>query len=245
MIDMHCHIIPKIDDGSRSEKMSIEMARRAYECGYTGIFATSHFIEIEHETKKADFKNRVDILNKKIREQGINIEIYVGNEVYFTPNVVSILNENTRISTLNNSKYFLMEFPMTGNIINLANIIAEIVNSGYIPIIAHPERYEFTTHNFDILKQIIEIGALLQINVASISGLYGNTAKKNVKNLLKNNMVHFIGTDAHNDTRVYDIYDKSIKKISKIIDKTKLHKILYENPKKVKNNERIELEFFD
>lgn len=245
MIDMHCHIIPKIDDGSKNLEMSIAMAKKAYEHGYTGIFATSHFIEINHETNKNDIESKVGALNNVLKIRGINIEVYPGNEVYYTPNITSILKKNEKICTLNNTRYLLIEFPMSGSVINFLNVISDIVKNGYRPIIAHPERYEFTSKNFELLKQSIEIGALLQINVTSIMGEYGLVPKKNVKNLLKNNMVHFIGTDSHNDTRVYENFDKSINKISKIIGKEKLHEILYDNSRKVMKNIEIVPEFVD
>ena len=225
--------------------MSVEMARKAYQHGYTEIFATSHFIENDHETVKKDIEKRVKNLNKAIKESGINIEVYIGNEVYFTPNVTSILSEETKISTLNDTRYLLIEFPMTGSVINFTNIIADIVKSGYRPVIAHPERYEFTTKDFDSLKQAIELGALLQINVTSINGMYGSKPKKNVVRLLKSNMVHLMGTDAHNDTKVYKVFDKSIKKISKIIGKEKLHEIAYENARKIRDDEDFVPEFVD
>lgn len=245
MIDLHCHIIPQVDDGSKSIEMSLQMAKRAYECGYTGIFATSHFIEINHETKKEVMRSKVKQLNDYLKANGINIEVYVGNEVYFTPNVTNILKENTRILTLNDSRYMLIEFPMSGSVMNFTNIIADIVKSGYRPIIAHPERYEFTTKNFDVLKQAIELGALLQINVTSICGYYGSKAKSNVINLLKNNMVHLIGTDAHDDVKVYSKFDKAIKKITKIIGKDSLHEILYDNSNKILNDIEFMPDFVD
>lgn len=245
MIDMHCHIIPGIDDGSKTVSMSVNMAKEALQHGYTGIFATSHFIQTDHETAKKDIEISVYVLNKLLKEKGIDIEIYTGNEVYFTPDIVEILKNNDKICTLNNTKYFLMEFPMRGTVMNFTKIIADITKKGYRPIIAHPERYEFSLKNLDLLKQAIEFGALLQINATSITGEYGEGPKKCVIQLLKNNMVHLVGTDSHNDTKIYENLDKSIKKISKIIGKEKLNDITCINPEKVKDGINIDSMFWD
>lgn len=239
MIDMHCHILNNIDDGSRSFSQSIEMAKKASDLGYTKIFATPHYIKDSLEPNKEDINLKIDELNKTLLKEGINLLIYVGNEVYFTDDVLEVISDK-KIYTLGNSKYVLIEFPLNGNIINLDNIMYSIIANGYIPIIAHPERYEFVKNDIESLKPLIEDGALLQINVASITGYYGKHAKKTVKKLLKNNMITFIGTDAHNENNIYDIYPKALKKIEKIIKKEKLDKILYTNPQYVLENKNIE-----
>lgn len=238
MIDMHCHIIPGIDDGSKNLETTIGMAIKAVNYGYKGIFATSHYIEGAHETLKSDIQGKVQALNDVLLQRGINLKVYQGNEVYFTPNVVELLQEG-KVCTLNNSRYFLMEFPMSGLVFNMEQVIGQAIRAGYVPVIAHPERYEFVTKDIKKLLPLIEEGALLQINVASIMGLYGSTAKKNVIKLLKNNMVHLIGTDAHDTSKVYDLYEKGIKKISKLVDSKKLDTILNENPNNILNNEYV------
>lgn len=238
MIDMHCHIIPEIDDGSKNLETTIEMAKKAENYGYKGIFATSHYIEGSHEILKSEMQGRVHALNDVLAQRGINLKIYQGNEVYFTPNIVELLQQG-KICTLNNSRYFLIEFPMSGFVFNMEQIVSQVIRAGYVPIIAHPERYEFVTKDIKKLLPLIEEGALLQINVASIMGLYGSTVKKNVIKLLKYNMVHLIGTDAHDTSRVYDLYEKGMKKISKIVDSKRLDTILNENPSSILNNEYV------
>lgn len=238
MIDTHCHIIPGVDDGARNIESTIRMAKRASELGYKGIFATSHYIEDSHELNSNEIKGKVKALNDVLFQRGINIKVYEGNEVYYTPNMAELL-QSGKVCTLNNSRYFLMEFPMSGMVFNMEQLISNVIRLGYVPIIAHPERYEFVTKDMKKLLPLIEEGALLQINVGSITGLYGSSAKKNVVKLLKNNMVHLIGTDSHNSSRVYDVYEKGMKKISKLIDSEKLDIILNKNPNNILNNEYI------
>lgn len=206
--------------------------------GYSKIFATPHYIERDLETSKQDILARVKLLNEIIKDNEVEIEVYIGNEVYVSSGILEPLYSN-KICTLGNSKYVLVELPMQGRVQSLEIIIDELIFKGYVPIIAHPERYDFVYKNYKELNKLINIGALMQLNIGSIVGIYGTRAKKNAINLLKDNMINFIATDAHNSKKIYDIYDKAIKKIEKIIDKEKFHKIFYENPKHIVNNTKI------
>lgn len=240
MIDIHCHLIPNIDDGSKNVTETFEMAKKASELGYKGIFATPHYIKDAHETSSSDVKNSVEVLNKLFKEKNIDCKVYVGNELYFTPDMIDLL-KTSKVCTLGDSKYVLIEFPLNGTALNMQSVITNICQVGYVPIIAHPERYEFVHKDFKKLLPLLEEGALLQINVGSISGYYGNTTKKTVIKLLKKDMVHLIGTDSHNSSSIYDIWEDSIKKIEKIVKKDRLQKILIDNSKAILKDEVIDV----
>lgn len=229
MLDIHCHFIPGVDDGARDVNISIKMAKKAESLGYNAIFATPHYIEASHETKKEELLNSVQILNGMLQERNINVNIYSGNEIYYSRNVLELLQEN-KVCTLANSRYFLMELPFSGRVLGLRDLIENITHVGYIPIIAHPERYDFVNQNYKELYDIIDAGALLQVNLSSILGYYGNKPKATVKKLLKNNMVSVIGTDSHDDTRIYDKFNVAKKKTLKIINEEKWEKLTKINP---------------
>jgi protein-tyrosine phosphatase len=238
MIDMHCHLVYNIDDGSKSVEETLNMAKKAEKLGYDAIFATPHFIAGSHETDKTEIYEKLENINNILNDEGCNLKVFEGNEVYFVSDVLQLIEDGC-ICTLNKSRYFLMEFPMSGLVLNMEQIITNVIRAGYVPIIAHPERYEFVEKDIKKLLPLVEAGALLQINVGSITGLYGSAVKKNVIKLIKNDMVHFIGTDAHDTRKVYDVYEKAMKKISKLMDSETLDIILNENPDKVLENEII------
>ena len=172
--------------------------------------------------------------------ENINVKIYEGNEVFFTNDIVELIKEK-KVCTLANSRYVLIELPLFNSIIpmNVYEEFNKLQDAGFVPILAHPERYDFVTKNFKSLVNLIESGVLLQSNIGSITGKYGKDAKKNVEKMLKNNMVHFLGTDSHNNT-VYDVYDKAIKKIKKAINDEDIYeKIMYENPQRVLEDKEI------
>ena len=240
MIDIHCHLIPCIDDGSQSIEETIQMVQKADKIGYEGIFATPHYIESAHETQSDDIQEKVKQLNALLESKGINCKIYVGNEVYFTSEILELL-QTSKVCTLGGSKYVLVEFPLNGTALNMESVITNICQVGYVPVIAHPERYEFVHKDIKKLLPLIEEGALLQINVGSISGYYGNITRKTVIKLLKKNMVHLIGTDSHNSSSIYDIWEDSIKKIEKIVKKDRLQQMLIENSKSILKDEVIDV----
>ena len=126
--------------------------------------------------------------------------------------------QNGQASSINGTKYVLFEFPLINTRpMNDKEVIYRLVENGYIPIIAHPERYPFIQENPDYLYELEEMGALFQANYGSIIGMYGLKAKKTLKILLKNNLISFFGSDAHRPEQVYNKMPKIIKKLKKII----------------------------
>lgn len=242
MIDMHCHIVPYTDDGAKNMNEALAMARKAVSVGYDKIFATSHYIIHDSETIYEDYRRDIDNLNQKLKDENIDLTVYYGNEVFFTNNMVQMLKDK-KICSYNDSRYVLIEFPLFNDIIpmNAFDEFNKLQDNGYIPVLAHPERYDFVTKNIDILVQLVESGVLLQCNIGSILGKYGSNAKRNIKKIIKKNMVHFLGSDSHN-THIYEKENKALKKIEKLVkNEDIMNKILYENPEKVLKNEKIEI----
>lgn len=242
MIDMHCHIVPYTDDGAVDLNTSLEMAKMAENMGYTGIFATSHYIIPDNETLNEEYIHSIENLNKKLEEESIAIKIYNGNEIFFTNDIVDLIKEH-KVCTLGNSRYVLIELPLFNNIIpmNVYEEFNKLQDQGYVPVLAHPERYDFVTKDVKNLIPLIDAGVLIQANIGSIIGKYGKNPQKNIKKMLKLNMVHLLGSDSHT-TSVYEIYNKAMKKIKKTLKNDEmLSVILDENPNKILNNEEISI----
>lgn len=235
MIDFHSHILPGIDDGSRNLEQSIAMVNEAKEAGFTKIISTSHYMENYYECNERDRRQ----LLKKVQENVQGIELILGNEIYITNNIIELL-QNGQASSINGTKYVLFEFPLiTTRPMNDKEVIYRLVENGYIPIIAHPERYPFIQENPDYLFELEEMGALFQANYGSIIGMYGLKAKKTLKILLKNNLISFLGSDVHRPEQVYDKMPKIIKKLKKIISNEEFEEFTEINPEKVLKNENI------
>lgn len=240
-VDIHTHILYGIDDGSKSLEESIEIIKEHIKMGFTDIAVTPHYIEnSKYITNNEEKENILKTLKNELKKQNIKINLYIGNEVYINNNIEELLNQN-EISTINNTKYLLIELPMQNKIKNISEIIYELRIKGIIPIIAHPERYEYVQKDINYVDKLIEEGALLQSNYASILGMYGEKSKKALKKLLKQNKILILSTDVHYpNSKMYLNMDKIRKKLSKLIGEEKLKELTTTNPKKIIKNEKLE-----
>lgn len=239
MIDIHSHIIPKIDDGSNSFEESYKMFESAIKAGFTDIIATSHYIEDYYEVDVIKRHAVIGAMNKVISEKGLNIKIHPGSEIYVTQNIVELIKEK-KASTIANSRYVLFELPMNGKIKYLDDVIFKLKANGLIPIIAHPERYSYVQKDPNFVGELIKEGVLIQSNFASISGYYGKKAKKTLEKLLKADMVHFLASDSHNSEK-YDKIQENLKELKKIITQDKIEELTLINQKHILENTQINI----
>lgn len=201
MVDLHSHIIWNIDDGSKSKEMTLNMLKIAEKNGTKKIIATPHFYRGVWEASYAQVEERIQEVKAFAKENNINIEIYNGQEVYYTENILSHYNEGL-ISTINNSKYMLIELPMKEfNIEEVVDNIYELQLKGIVPIMAHPERYIPFIKNPTLINKFIKEGFLFQLNGGSLSGAFGKDVKKTAEIFVENKIYSFIGSDGHRDEK--------------------------------------------
>ena len=239
-IDIHSHILYGIDDGSKTLEESINIIKEHVMMGFTDIVVTPHYIEnSKYETNN---KNKQDILNKlkqELKTQNIKINLYLGNEVFVNNNLEELIKKE-EIATINNSRYLLIEFPMNEKPKDINNIIYELRIKGIIPVIAHPERYDYVEKNPNLVLEWIEEGALLQSNYGSIIGIYGSGPQKTIKKLLKKDIIDILATDIHYpNNKIYLNIDKIRKKIIKSIGEERYTELTKTNPKKIIENKEI------
>lgn len=236
IIDIHNHSLFGVDDGARDITESIEGIKYLINLGIKDIVLTSHYI---NETKyQANVLRRKSILQElKEATKDLDINLYIGNEVFASEKVIELLNSG-EITTLNGSRYLLIEFPLDQNLKHIEEIVCDLNEVGIVPIIAHPERYRYFKENYNKLEDLLEYDCLLQCNIESIVGKYGRHAKKLITRLLKEHKVSFLATDFHHISHAY-LLEKGLKKLRKKIKSLELNLMLYENPKKVLENEKI------
>lgn len=198
MIDIHSHILPYVDDGSRDMDMSLRMAEIYVENGIDKVIATPHYIEGTSYKSSEELRIGLETFRDELVRAGIPLQVYLGNEVYAKPDIADDIKQG-KIYTLNDSRYILLELPMKDIPVYVENLIHELSVKGYVPIIAHPERYIKIAENPNILYRYITMGALTQLNLPSLSGFYGSRVQNTAKILLKNKMIHFVGTDSHSN----------------------------------------------
>lgn len=240
MIDLHSHILYGVDDGSKELENSVLMAKEAFEGGYTHICCTPHFLEPDFVSNWEENEKRLEILKKRLKEENIDIELRLGNEIFLTENTIEDLKKNKALK-LNESKYILVEFPMVNQLKCCETIIDRLILMGFKVIIAHPERYKYVQDNPDYLIPYLEKGVIFQSNIGSVIGMYGEGARVCINTLLKRNMIQALSTDAHRVNSVYKKIDRISNKMKEKISEDYFEELTVINPQKILNDEDIEI----
>ena len=216
MIDFHNHVLPNVDDGPQFIDESLDMLRCASKQGIKKVINTVHFQHPKMENKNVDNKyllNQLDILQKAINDNNIDIELYLAAEVFYLPNLVEI--SSNPILTIGLGKYMLIEFTTNIYPTGFENILFDLQIKGITPIIAHPERYRFIQKDIKILESWLDKGYILQVDAGSVLGFFGLKTKGITLKMIKNGFIHLMGSDAHNNKKrnfcLSDAYDEVAK----------------------------------
>lgn len=199
MIDIHCHILPGIDDGAVTESDSLAMAREAVQQGIHTIIATPHHKNGSYDNTKDSIVKSVEVLNELLMNEDIPLTLLPGQEIRINGDMIDDIEKNELLS-LNHTKYMFVEFP-SGSVPRYAKqMLFDLQVSGYTPVIVHPERNSELIQNPAKLYEFVRKGALTQITAASLIGKFGKNIQKFSKQLVDANLTHFIASDAHNTT---------------------------------------------
>lgn len=239
MIDIHCHILPGIDDGAKSLADSFVMLQNAIQAGIHEIILTPHYIKnSRYDTDNAAKRKLVSELNALIKKNHLDIKVHLGNEIFLDDNILDSLKHG-QAATLAKSRYVLVELPVHSETLNSISIMFELVSNGYVPIIAHPERYEYFQNDPSRIEKYFEIGCLAQGDYRSLLGKYGRHAKRTLKYLIKHHQIDFLASDVHHPSDDYNL-KKAKKKVTRLTKSSAITKRLFEvNPDKLIKNEII------
>lgn len=233
MIDIHNHLLFGIDDGSESLEDSINALRIMGSLGYTDIILTPHYIKDSSYSSSASENFKIlKKLKKAVKENNIDINLYLGNEIFMDDDIYDLLKKE-EIYSLNGSAYLLIELPMNGEYPNYIDIFEYLMDKGCHVILAHPERYFAFQEDFDKIKELHDIGVLFQCNISSLNGKYGRSPEKLIKKLLKSKMVSFLGTDTHHTILTMKDFNKAKKTALKYISNSEFENLVINNPSEI------------
>ena len=225
MIDIHCHILPGIDDGADRLQTSLAMASMAVRDGITTVIATPHTDGVT--VNRTVVQQAVDRLNIELAEQGIDLEIVAGYEI--PANLVCDLQSYT----IADSPYILVEFPHQYLPEDAAETLYTLVQAGRKPIIAHPERNGSVLRNPELLRELVAVGSMIQLTAASVTGDFGPDILHCANYLLRNRLVHFLATDSHSPTFRKPVLSPARKAAARLIGREQADRLVIDNPQKI------------
>lgn len=199
MIDLHCHILPFVDDGAQNARMACEMARHSLHSGVDTIVATPH-CNIEYmpdNYRSRDYWAILGLFRTLLRQHRIPLTVLPGAELFAQRDNLQQILEERQAVTLNHSRYLLTEFSFRVSLEEINRKLYMIRRAGYIPVIAHPERYSEVQQNPACAVRWIREGYVLQVNKGSLLGRLGEGAHRTGLYLLRSGLAHVIASDAH------------------------------------------------
>lgn len=236
MIDLHCHLLPQIDDGSDSEQKSLDQLCRMSEGGITDAFLTAHYIHGIYKYERSGYDAKLARLRELASANGIPLNLHQGFEVFIHPNSLQEIERDNLV--LGNSRYVLIESDLNGLTDDFYNYVYPILRKGYRPILAHAERFVSIMQKPHDAKKLIDRDLYLQINAGSLTGQYGEKVRQTAWVLLRNGWAHFIASDDH-ARMPYDSYFEALKMLRGELDEETAKLLSEDFPRMVLNNQTV------
>lgn len=232
MIDIHCHLLPGIDDGAQSLEQSLLLVKKAVENGISHAVATPHIHPGRFENNLKSIKETYQNLKNIIIEQDIPLTLGFAAEVHISPEVKALVarQEMPFYGVYENKNIMLLELPTSHIPPGTEKLIQWLLDHNVRPMIAHPERNKSIANDLDKLSPFIEMNCLLQITAASVAGLFGQRAEQTSIKMLEKDLVDVIASDAHNIAYRPPRLDHGRDAAAKILGKEKAAKLVTETP---------------
>jgi len=214
-VDIHCHLLPGVDDGAGSLEESLRMAEMAVRDGIRKIVLTPHCDHPRIPNSGPAWTAALKSLKTALSARGLHLELVMGGEITLTGETLDRLKCHD-LPTLGGSRFVLLELPDPPPLA-LEEELFRFRLAGFLPILAHVERYRFVQASQDLILRLVAQGALCQVTAMSLTGGFGRRAAKAVRRLLLSGAVHFIATDAHDDARRPPLIQEAVDEAARIL----------------------------
>jgi protein-tyrosine phosphatase len=240
MYDIHCHLLPGLDDGAFAEDETLKMAEIAVQGRTQGIVCTPH-VQCQAPSSVRDLLYAFHQICVRLKESGISLQLFLGQEIFVDDSYRSLpsLLKRKQLLTINHSVYPLVEFDPRSSEISVLKKLALLKENGYTPIAAHPERYAFLQRDLSAADRLHECGALLRIDKDSIAGAFGSSAARTADALLREQKADFAASDVHSPYQRTPSLRHLNAHISERYTIEYADFLLFTNPRKVLKNETI------
>lgn len=234
MIDLHSHILPGLDDGARDMETALHMAALAVRSGVGAMVVTPHC----DSDRVAQIRQGLEQLRAAVDAVGIPLRLYAGMEIFGGPDTAALLRAG-RLLTINDSRYPLIEFAFDTDGDEETAVLHSVIQAGYIPLVAHPERYRCIQEDPEQVNLWAQMGCRFQINRGSLLGRFGQEAMEVAWALAGRGFATVVASDAHSATRRTPWMRDAWELLEQRISPTAAAWLLEENPRRIMNNERL------
>jgi protein-tyrosine phosphatase len=240
MIDLHCHILPGLDDGAKTLDHAIEMGKIAWDDGIETIVATPHlFRENVGRADFADIHRKREELARAFQENGIPVVLLGGAEVHIAHDLIDEIRKNRQELVINQGSYMFVEFPKDHVFFGVKDLFFALMSEGINPIIAHPERNRVFTQSPSQLYELVRMGAFVQSNSGSFLGRYGREAEQGAFSLLEYRLIHFIASDGHGVRSIPPKLSDTVRTVSAVIGEEYAMALVQDNPEAVLSDQDL------
>lgn len=215
LVDIHCHILPGIDDGSKDWDTSIKLAKAAVKDGVTHAICTPHTLNGRYTNHKDDIIWLTDLYQKKLDEAKVPLTVFPGQEVRLSGDLIDALDNDDILFCDEDGTYMLLEFPSEDVPTYAQDTIFKIMQRGVTPIIVHPERNKKILEEPTVLQELIEQGCLVQITASSYMGTFGKKIEEISRKFIEAGQCACFASDAHDLPKRQYQYSEALKKLSK------------------------------
>lgn len=236
MIDIHCHVLPQVDDGPSTMDDSLLIVQQACEAGVSGMIATPHVLENAAPGHWSTIRHTFDGFKKQVERLGMDIDLFLGAELFMSTELAQQIGENPELTIAAMGRYALVEMPMQDIPIYAEHCIFEMLVQGVVPIIAHPERNLAIQKKPGRLANLVKRGVLCQLNAGSLMGLYGKKAMKTAHTLLKKNYIDVLASDVHRPGGT-DLLVRAVKYAETLVGPEEIARMTIETPAKILRGE--------
>ena len=230
--DIHCHIVPGVDDGATDIEETKKMLQMEYEQGVRTIITTPHFRFRMFETPTEKVKEQFRLVEKAAAEISPDLHVYLGCEFHANMEMLPMLREQ-KVMTMAGSRYVLAEFSHNSDEHYIRERLSALLSGGYRPIVAHIERYEATRTSLDFVEELVNRGAYMQINADSITGKDGFFTRRYCNKVMKYDLLHFVGSDCHSSTKRISRIGEAYKKVASRFGQDYADELFIHNPEKI------------
>ena len=209
--DMHSHLLPGLDDGLQDVEQTLRFVKELQLLGYKKLICSPHVLSGMYDNTPETILPKLELVRATLAENNIDMPVEAAAEYMVDADFENYVNEGKRLLTFGKNLILIeMSYAAASN--NIEQVIFQLRIKGLQPVLAHPERYSYYLSNFDQYQRFVDLGCFLQINVLSLLGYYGEPAKIIAQNLLKKNLVSFVGTDMHHDNHLNALKNLTSKK---------------------------------